>query len=234
MHPQIKQLIIVQNRDQRLLALRKDLERVPRDEIAAQASLKATQQAVTAASELLKQAELAVQKVELDIATRRTTVQRLKHQQFETRKNDEYTALGNEVLRYLAEIDDLETAQLELMERVDSQRQQLNAEQARMQRANTSVAAELAILAEKRSNLEAAVAEVAAERDGLISSVDHEISVVYEKLLRNKNGIAVVGVTGSQCGGCHMKLISATLVKVQAGLELAHCENCGRMLFFEG
>lgn len=234
MHPQIKQLIIVQNRDQRLLALRKDLERVPRDEIAAQASLKATQQAVTAATELLKQAELAVQKVELDIATRRTTVQRLKHQQFETRKNDEYTALGNEVLRYLAEIDDLETAQLELMERVDSQRQQLNAEQTRLQRANTSVAAELAVLAEKRSNLEAAIAEVAAERDGLIASVDHEISVVYEKLLRNKNGIAVVGVTGSQCGGCHMKLISATLVKVQAGLELAHCENCGRMLFYEG
>lgn len=234
MHPQIKQLIIVQNRDQRLLALKKELERVPRDEATAKASLTATQLAVTQATDLLKQAELAVQKVELDIATRRTTVQRLKHQQFETRKNDEYTALGNEVIRYGAEIDELETSQLQLMERVDAQRQVLAMEQERLQRASSAVAAELAVLGEKRSNLQATIAEVETERRALIASVEEDIATVYDKLLRNKQGLAIVGVTGSQCGGCHMKLISATLVKVQAGIDLAHCENCGRLLFFEG
>ncbi len=48
-----------------------------------------------------------------------------KKQQFETKKNEEFRALGNEVERYTLDIDNLETQQLELMEVADGLRAKL-------------------------------------------------------------------------------------------------------------
>ena len=45
-------------------------------------------------------ADLKVKKIDMDSETRRTTIKRLKVQQFETRKNDEYQAFNHEITRY--------------------------------------------------------------------------------------------------------------------------------------
>ena len=34
-----------------------------------------------------------------------------------------------------------------------------------------------------------------------------------------------------RCGGCHMKLVASTVIKVQGGKEIAQCEDCGRILY---
>ena len=99
MQPTIHSLLILQERDQKLLLVARDLERIPRDEAQANGALAADKAALDKAIDAQRQCEVATKKIELDIATRRNTILRLKQQQFETRKNDEYTALGNEALR---------------------------------------------------------------------------------------------------------------------------------------
>ena len=70
----------------------------------------------------IQENEIAIKGLELDIATRKDTLVKLKVQQYETKKNDEFTALGNEIERYNGEVDDLETQELELMEKADGLR----------------------------------------------------------------------------------------------------------------
>ena len=58
-------------------------------------------------------------KLELDVGTRTESIARLKTQQYQTRKNDEFQALGHEIERYENEIRKIEDEELELMVQAD-------------------------------------------------------------------------------------------------------------------
>lgn len=231
MLPDIRALLILQDRDRRLLDRRHELERLPQDEQRAKAKLAHELAAVAKAKEAFQSNELAVKKVELDAQTRRTTIQRLKTQQFETRKNDEFQALGHEVTRYEKDIDALETQELELMEAADALRQQLADAQKALAATQVLVDADIAQISERRERLEAEVAELKQERATLAQNVSEDVLPLYERLLKTKAGVAISPLKEGRCGGCHMKLITATVVKVQAGTQVTQCEDCGRILY---
>lgn len=231
MLPEIRALLILQDRDSRLLDRRRELERLPQDEQRAKAKLANDQAQVAKAREGLQTNELAVKKVELDVQTRRTTILRLKTQQFETRKNDEFQALGHEITRYEKDVDALETQELELMETADGLRKQLADAQQALAATQKLVDEDLAQLGERRGRLEAEVEELKAERAKLAAEVPDSILPLYERLLKTKAGVAVSPLKDGRCGGCHMKLVTATVVKVQSGTQVAQCEDCGRILY---
>jgi hypothetical protein len=231
MHAEMEALLALQHRDRQLLELERDWERIPRDEERARGRLDGDQRALEQARDALRAAEMAIKSVELDAGTRRTTVTRLRQQQFETRKNEEYQAIAHEIARYTADVDQLETRELELMEEADRCRErQVAAEQA-LAATRRMVEEEMAELGARRQELEARRAGWLAERRQLVQAVPGEVLPLYERLLKTKNGLAVVPVqAGGQCGGCHMKLIPATLVRLQAASGIVQCENCGRIL----
>jgi predicted nucleic acid-binding Zn-ribbon protein len=233
MQPVIKDLLILQERDQKLLSIARDLEKVPRDEAHANGLLSGDKALLAKATDALRQCEIATKKIELDIGTRRNTILRLKQQQFETRKNEEYTALGNEVIRYEKEIDKLETEELEFMEQADGLRAKVKEAEAQLARSQALVNDDLSDLRKKQEQLVARRDELSTERSSLAASIDPEVLPLYDRLMKTKNGTAVVQAIHGMCSGCHMKLVPTTLVKVLAATELTQCENCGRMLYPE-
>jgi predicted nucleic acid-binding Zn-ribbon protein len=233
MLPQIQELLVLQDRDRRLISLREDLARVPKDEARAKDKFSGDTAAVQKAKDAVMANEVEMKKIQLDSGTRKTTIQRLKTQQFETRKNDEFTALGHEVKRYEAEMDVLETRELELMEKGDGLRAVLAAAEAGFAKTKQLVAEDLQSLVERRKRIETELEEVKAEREKLAAKAPEAMMPLYDRLIKNKNGLAVVPVHAGQCTGCHMKLVASTLVKVQGGHDIVQCENCGRILYPE-
>ncbi len=230
---EVRALMILQDRDRRLLALTKDLEKLPQEEARAKGKLAGDENAVKAAHAAVLDCEVRLKRLELDAGTRRTTIQRLKLQQFETRKNDEYQAIGNEIVRYEKDVDDLETRELELMEEMDAARAVWKAAQAVCAHDRRLVEEDLAGIAERRDRLEAQRREVAGERAVLAEAVPEAVLPLYERLMKSKGGLAVAPLHEGKCGGCHMKLIPSTVVAVQSGRQLARCEDCGRILYME-
>ena len=230
---QVRALLILQNRDRRLLAIGKDLEKLPVEETRAKSKLSGDKAAVAKAHDELRACELRVKKIELDAETRRTTIKRLKLQQFETRKNDEFTALGHEVTRYEKELDGMETLELEAMEEIDTYRAKLAAAEAALAKTGELVKEDLAQLQTRHQRLVEDRAEVTAEREKLVTQVPEVILPLYLRLMKTKDGLAVAPMKDGKCGGCHMKLIPSTVVKVQKKQELAQCEDCGRILYWE-
>jgi predicted nucleic acid-binding Zn-ribbon protein len=231
MLPSIEALLVLQDRDRRLRTLAEDLAKIPRDEARAKDRLAGDTEAVRKAKEALMANEVEIKKVELDTGTRRTTIMRLKTQQFETRKNDEFQALGHEIVRYEKDIDDLETKELELMERADALRATFQQAEAALARTKKLVDEDLAALADRKRRIEAETIEVQAERAVLAAAAPESLMPLYERLLKTKNGLAVVPVTAGKCTGCHMKLVASTLVKVNSGVEGTQCESCGRLVY---
>ncbi len=230
---EVRALLILQDRDRRLLALAKDLEKLPQDEARAKTKLSGDETAVARAHDAVLDCELRLKRLELDAGTRKTTIARLKTQQFETRKNEEYQALGHEITRYEKEVDDLETRELELMEEMDAKRAALKAAEAALAHTRTLIEEDLATIAARRTRMEAERAEVTAERDALATQVPESVLPLYQRLMKTKAGIALAPLDEGKCGGCHMKLIASTVVAVQTAKELTRCEDCGRILYVE-
>jgi predicted nucleic acid-binding Zn-ribbon protein len=212
------------------MALRKELAKLPQDESRAKAKLAGDTAAVKKAHDEFLAAELAVKKIEMDAETRRTTIKRLKNQQFETKKNEEYNALGHEVTRYEKDLDEFETRELEAMESVDSFRKAYKEAEALLAKTQKVVDDDLATIKQRHGNLEAQAAEVQAERDKLVKEVPEDHLPLYEKLMKSKDGMAIASLRDGKCTGCHMKVIASTGIAVQQGKEVTQCENCGRIL----
>jgi hypothetical protein len=231
MLPSIEALLVLQDRDRRLRTLADDLAKIPKDESRAKDKLAGDTEAVRKAKEGVMANEIEIKKVEMDTGTRRTTILRLKTQQFETRKNDEFQALGHEIVRYEKDIDALETKELELMEKADALRATLGQAEAALVHTKKLIDEDLANLADRKKRLEAETLEVQAERETLAAAAPQSMLPLYERLLKTKNGLAVVPVTAGKCTGCHMKLVASTLVKVNSGVEGTQCESCGRLVY---
>ena len=227
---EIRALLVLQDRDRRLIALRKELAKLPQDETRAKAKLAGDTAAVKKAHDEFLAAELAVKKIEMDAETRRTTIKRLKNQQFETKKNEEYNALGHEVTRYEKDLDEFETRELEAMEAVDSFRKTYKEAEELLAKNQKVIDEDLATIKLRQGNLEAQAAELQAERDKLVKEVSEDHLPLYEKLMKSKDGVAIASLKDGKCTGCHMKVIASTGIAVQQGKEVTQCENCGRIL----
>jgi predicted nucleic acid-binding Zn-ribbon protein len=231
MQNEVRALLILQDRDRRLLALAKDLLKLPQDETRAKAKLAGDEAAVAKAHQALLDCELRVKKIELDAETRRTTIKRLKLQQFETRKNEEFVALGHEITRYEKDLDEFETQELVAMEEVDGFRAKLKAAEGALAQTRKLVEEDLASIAQRHAKMEADRAEVSVEREKLALDVPESLIPLYQRLMKIKDGVAVAPMREGKCGGCHMKLIASTVMKVTSGREIAQCEDCGRILY---
>lgn len=228
---EVRSLLMLQDSDRRLLALAQDLEKLPQEETRARTKLADDEKAVAAAKDAVNAGEIELKNLELDAETRKTTIARLKTQQFETRKNDEYQALANEIVRYEKQVDDLETKELELMERIDQARATLKAAQDKLAHTQKLVDEDLASIRQRHESKQAEQAELTAKRTEQAQSVPEATLPLYERLMKSKNGLALARMHEGKCEGCHMKLIASTVVAVQSDKEITRCEDCGRILY---
>jgi predicted nucleic acid-binding Zn-ribbon protein len=235
MHPTVEKLLIVQERDQKLRDHHKELERLPGEEELARSRLASDTAAVAAAKKAIQENEIAMKNLELDIDTRKNTIARLKKQQFETRKNDEFAAIGTEITRYGDEVTKLEDAELELMELGESLAATLRDAGEKLAETQLVVDEELAAIAERKKNHEARIGETEKDRAEHAAAIEDEDDLeMYEAIFKKKGDAAVVPLHhGENCGGCHMKLIKDTIIKVKAAKEITQCQQCGRILFEE-
>ena len=232
MLPDTDSLMKLQERDLRLQELRKELERIPKEQELARARLAQNEQAVAKAKSGIQENQVAIDQVELDVATRKETIARLKTQQFETRKNEEYRALGHEVERYSNEVDGLETRELELMEKADELKAHLAEAESAYATTKGGVDEEIAALETRSSAFREESDRLEVERTELAGGIDEDLLSLYDRLLKLRGAPVVVPVSSSrQCEGCHVRVTPATMVRVQGRQELVQCENCGRILY---
>jgi hypothetical protein len=231
MLPEVESLLVVQDRDQKIQSQRSELNRIPRDKAQAEEKLSNDKQAVADAKQAFQENQVAIKNTELDIATRRDTIGKLKTQQFETKKNEEFTSIGKDIERYDDMIDELETQELELMEQADELKTSHADAVSALAVPQKEVDQDIADLEVKGQQCQARLDELLAERAELIENVEPKLIALYDRLLKSKGNDPVAPLKGSQCGGCHMKVTPSTVVNVQAEKAPAQCENCGRILY---
>jgi predicted nucleic acid-binding Zn-ribbon protein len=231
-HSELEQLLILQDRDQKIRQIRTEIETVPLRRKSLEAQLAVSKASVETLKQKARQVEVDRKKLELDVGTRTDTVSRLKTQQYQTRKNDEFQAIGHEIERYEKEILKIEDEELELMVLADKVKADLAEEEKKAAAAQNSIARQTADLEEKSKALESQLQTLTGERSELAGKIDEDLLASFERLFKSKGDAAVVAIEHGVCTGCHMKVTTATAAQVKAGKEIVSCENCGRILYF--
>ncbi|MEN8772713.1 MAG: hypothetical protein ABF379_12000 [Akkermansiaceae bacterium] len=233
MRDDVKQLLALQETDQKIQALEAELVRIPQLQEAAKDRLANDTQSLATAKSNFQANEIEIKNVELDIGTRRNTIDRLKNQQFETKKNEEYTKLGEEVTRYEGEVDELETRELELMEIADDLRSKIEEAETNLSKTQGFVDEEIAELQARLDDRKAELTGTKTVREGLAGEIDDEdLLDTYHRLYNKRESQAVVRVTTERsCTSCHVQVTPATYALAQSGAAIAHCDNCSAILF---
>ncbi len=231
MQAELEQLLILQDRAQKIRQVEAELRTLPQERKALDAQVTAAAAHLEALKQRGRLVEVEKKKLELDVGTRNESIARLKTQLYETRKNDEFSAMGREIERYQNEISALEDQELELMEQADVFKAQFAVEEKQTAAAKESIAKQVANLDSKEATLGTRLEELKKEREDLAAKVDEDLLDRFNRLFASKGDAAVVALEHEFCTGCHMKVTTATSVRVKGGLEIVSCEQCGRILY---
>ena len=234
MLPEIEKLLVVQDRDTKIKSLSKDIDDAPKLIAAARKRLAADQQAVDDAKAAMFEIEKEIKNIEIDVQTRQTTIAKLKTQQFETRKNEEFTAFGNEVVRYENEISDLETKELEQMESLDTAKATLAEKREALTKVEESVNKEISAMEERIANRQKELDEFVEKRKTAAAGIPGDWMALYDRLLERKPPSVVPVDHENTCGGCHMKLTGNSASDARAERGIVQCGSCGRILYYPG
>lgn len=231
MHSQLEQLLVLQDRQKKIRHIQAEIRTVPLERAHLEAQLAASAAGVESLKLKGRHIEVERKKLELDVGTRNESIARLKTQQYQTRKNDEFQAIGHEIQRYENEIRKLEDQELELMIEADKLKAEIDASEKTARATKDSISRQLADLETKSKALASQQQELETDRQALAAQIDDDVLDQFERLFNSKGDAAVVAVEHGVCTGCHMKVTTATAASVKAGKEIVNCENCGRILY---
>ena len=231
MLPEIEQLLIIQDRDQKITKLNSDIERLPLEEQQAKQRLKSVIESVNSAESEIKSNEVEISKIELDIDTRKDSITKLKNQQLETKKNEEFAAMEHSITNYQDEISKLEDSQLELMEKGEELNNSLEEANDIHAKEQKVVDAELAIIKERKIQFSKKIEELKSDREKIASNIDNDLLDRYNRIFKSKKGVAVSELVNDICSGCHMKVTPTTAGMVRAEKVVSTCDQCGRILY---
>jgi predicted nucleic acid-binding Zn-ribbon protein len=144
----------------------------------------------------------------------------------------ELQSLQHELEALDRRISDLEDAELDVMERMETA-------QAQLDQLRTSVADYDEALAELEKRRDEALtgidseAEAArSERVQIVSGIADDLVKLYERLRASHGGVGAAALVRRRCQGCQLELNAADLRQIAAAAEdeVLRCEECQRIL----
>jgi len=228
----IEKLLILQDRDLRIERLQVELEQIPAQRAALQGRTSSSQGALDAAKKRVMEIESRRKELELEVKGLKERIDKYSNQQLQTKKNDEYRALANEIENCKQQIVGIEDREIECMEQTEAAQRAVKAAQAVAEAARKDMEGQVGELDRREATLKQELAEVEASRATAAATVEGQALSRYQRLFDGKGGRVVVGIQHGVCGGCHMRLPTQVSVQVRGNQEVVTCPNCARILYY--
>ena len=232
MLPAIENLLVLQDRDRKIMRVEAELANLGPERTALEQRAGRAQAHLESSKQKAKQIESDRKKLELEVEAKKQQIEKYSLQQFQTKKNEEYRALAQEIDHCKAAITKLDDEQLVFMEQFETATKELNDIQKSTSSTVKDVELARTALADKEVRLKKELADLKSEYNRLAEAVEEGVRDRYVRLRKQRGATTVVGVDRGMCGGCHMKLPIQIVLSCRAQQELVSCPNCSRILYF--
>ncbi len=228
----IEQLLVLQDRDRRLIRLRIEVADIDPQRRLVQTRHTNAEAEFEKAKLTGQQLESERKRLELEVESKKEQIAKYAAQQWLTRKNEEYKALSHEIETCKAAISSLDDQQIVLMEKIEAAERQVAAAAEILRKAKADSAVQLQQLAEAETRLRKQLADAEDARAAATTPIESILLGRYERLLKSKGDKVIVDVQRGVCGGCHMKLSRQNVIDCQADRDIVQCPNCARILYY--
>lgn len=230
---QIKRLVDLQKIDAEIYNLQTGLTGKPAFIEELKKKFESTKAHLNQLEEKLKGIQLKRKEFELELKTKEGDITKANTQLSQLKTNKEYQAKLTEIASVTADKSIVEEKILLSYDEADMIQAEISKEK------NVVGAEEKQYLTRKREVedemklMEDRVKVLESQRNQLLPGVDKGSLSRYEKVLAHKNGLAIVPIRESSCGGCYMNVTQQTINAVKMHDQLIECEICQRILYIE-
>jgi predicted nucleic acid-binding Zn-ribbon protein len=233
MNPVLEKLLVLQDRDKRLLDLKTALERVPLERAELERKGESATKGVEDAKVAMRHGEAERKKLEVEASSKQAQIQKYRTQLLEIKNNDQFHALQHEIAAAEQDIRRIEDRELEFMEQVERLQADVKAAEGRQKESSGQVAAQRKDLDAREAAMKAEIDTLSKDRSSLAAGIDEDSLSRYERIFKHRHGHALVAIAHGMCTGCHLKLTTQTIHDAMREDVLVTCTNCGRLLFHQ-
>jgi predicted nucleic acid-binding Zn-ribbon protein len=171
-------------------------------------------------------------KLEGDIQSHEQKISKLRDQMLQAKTNEQYRAFQSEIGWAETEIRKSEDKILDLMEQSEALERTVKADEASLKQQADRVDKEKDRVRERIAAGQAQLAELRAERKGVVGRMDAKFYADYERIHRKTHGSVVADATDGHCSACMITLRPQFVQDLRRGDKIMHCESCSRMLTY--
>jgi predicted nucleic acid-binding Zn-ribbon protein len=232
MNPDLKPVLRLQEIDNRLAELAREIAALPVHIAEIQKKLLSHERKLEADRAALAANGTERRKCEGDVQLTESKISKLRDQMLTAKTNEQYRAFQNEIEYCQKEIRKFEDRILELMSESEPLDKNVKAAEAALKQEKTQVEAEKDQARERTAADQAAAAELQKERSGLAKEVSPSTYNLYERVRKGRKGRAVAEAIDGRCSACNLTLRPQFFQDLKRGEQILTCESCQRILYY--
>ncbi len=227
---QIGNLLALQAVDSDIYMLNREKSAKPEEIKALQAEFEAKKQGLVD----LEKKSLDLQKLkkdrELELSAKEEGTKKLQSQLYQLKTNKEYHAMLQQIEDSKADASVIEDKILEVMDQAEKLVTDVEAEKAKVKEEEKVLEAKKKVIQDRIKEIDEKLTQLQARRAQLVPLVDSKVLSGYERILANRDGLAIAAVKNFSCGGCNMSLPPQVVNLIKMYERLITCETCNRIL----
>ncbi len=230
---QLESLIKLQAVDKEIYSLNLEKTAIPLKIKEAQACFEAKKQGLSN----LENESLDLQKQkkdrELELGSNEENAKKLQGQLFQLKTNKDYQTMQQQIKGVKADSSVIEDKILQIMEQIDVVKSDIEKEKLKVQAEEKVFNEEKNKINERIKEIDDRLSQLDSQRKQNIPNIDPKLLVQYEKILNNREGLAIVEVKNNCCQGCNMSMPPQVINQIKMYGDIVICELCSRILYVE-
>lgn len=230
---QLKLLIELQGLDSHIFKMESELESMPQKMKQMDEAFKEKSVNLKKAEDDLKALQVKRKEKEGDLEAKEGTIKKYQTQLYQVKTNKEYSALQQEIERVRADNSIIEEEIIKILDQMDAENVRIAKEKDLLKQEEGKLNEEKKRLNDEVVRVKTELENVVSQRKLLAEKVDKDILKKYERIVKSKDGLAVVPVANDACQGCFRVMPPQVINEINMRQGLVVCENCARILYIE-
>ncbi|MDO8662562.1 MAG: C4-type zinc ribbon domain-containing protein [Candidatus Omnitrophota bacterium] len=170
---------------------------------------------------------------ELELVAKDEGIKKLQGQLFSLKTNKEYQTMLQQIQDAKADSSVIEDKVLELFDKTDEVKNEAEREKQKLKEEEKIFLVEKKRIDDRVKEIDDRLAQLEAQRKQVLPDIDPKVLSQYERILTNRDGLAIVTVKGNSCGGCNMYVPPQVINLIKMYEHIITCEMCNRILYID-
>lgn len=185
------------------------------------------------AEDALKNLQVKLKEKEVSLQQKEEEIKKLQTQLYQLKTNKEYSTMLTEISGIKADNSLIEEEIIKFMDEIEGAKKKIVTEKELFKEEEITSQKEKDSIDKRAKELESKLFELLAKREKITPNIEKQIMARYERVLKNRDGLAMVRIEGGSCGGCHMNLPPQVISDVKLREDIIVCGSCSRILYID-